>query len=134
MSAFKMPEPAPYNEYFWEAAAEGRLVVQQCSACDTAVYPPRSACPECFGELQWEERDEGATLYSYTVLHHPDPPEAVADGEMPVLGCIAELPSGVRIASRLVDCDADSAEIGMPLDVTFAETPDGRSVPMFEPA
>ena len=134
MSDFGMPEPRPYNAQFWEAAAEGRLVLQHCEDCGVTSYPPRSACPDCFGELAWRESDGAGSLYSYTLIHHPDPPGAVPDGETPVVGCIAELEEGVRIASRLVDCDPEVLELGMALAVTFAETPDGRTVPMFEPA
>jgi hypothetical protein len=134
MTDFGMPEPRPYNAEFWEAAADGRLVIQRCDGCDVSVYPPRSACPECLGDLVWEESEGTGSLYSYTHLHHPDPPGAVPETATPVVGCIAELDEGVRIASRLVVDDPDSLAIGMDLTVTFGETPDGRAVPLFEPA
>jgi len=134
MTDFAMPEPRPYNAQFWEAAADGRLVLQHCEDCDVSVYPPRSACPECFGDLAWHESDGSGSLYSYALVHHPDPPGAVPDDGTPFVGCIAELEEGVRIASRLVDCDPTTLELGMDLAVTFDETPDGRTVPTFEPA
>lgn len=132
MTEFSMPEPRPYNAPFWEAAAEGRLAVQYCADCDTYVYPPRSACPECFEDLQWKDADGTGTLYSYTVIHHPDPSDAVSEDEVPVIGCIVELDEGVRIASRLVNCAPDDPEIGEDVAVTFVETPDGRAIPTFE--
>jgi uncharacterized OB-fold protein len=133
MTDFQMPEVRPYNEHFWDAASEGTLAVQHCPDCETYVYPPRSACPGCFGDLEWTDSEGAGTVYSYTVLHHPDPPEAVSR-DTPMLGCIVELDEGVRIASELVDCDPADAEIGMAVTATFEETPDGRSIPKFEPA
>lgn len=134
MTGFEMPEPRPYNAQFWEAATEGRLVLQHCEECGATQYPPRSACPACFGELAWHESDGNGSLYSYTLVHHPDPPGAVPAEETPVVGCIATLEEGVRIATLLVDCDPETLEIGMALTVSFDETPDGRAVPVFEPA
>jgi hypothetical protein len=134
MTDFQMPDPRPYNAKFWDAAADGRLVIQECVSCGTSPYPPRSACPECLGDLVWHERDGTASLYSYTHLHHPDPPDAIPEEETPVVGCIAELDGDVRMASRLVGGDPDALAIGMDLAVTFGETPDGRAIPLFEPA
>lgn len=133
MSAFEMPPTRPYNERFWEAAAEGSLEVQYCPDCDDHVYPPRSACPTCFGDTEWDAVAGTGTLYSYAVIHHPDPPSAVDDEDLPMLGCVVELDEGVRIASRLVDYERADAEVGMEVAVTFDETPDGRSIPVFEP-
>lgn len=129
-----MPEAQSYNAPFWDAAAENRLVIQHCPDCDEHVYPPRSACPKCFGELEWNDSEGTGTLYSYTVIHNPDPPTAVHKEELPMIGCIVELEENVRIASHLVDCSSKETEIGMDVTVTFEQTPDGRSIPKFEPA
>ncbi|MEJ2408990.1 MAG: zinc ribbon domain-containing protein, partial [Novosphingobium sp.] len=35
-------------------AAQGRFVLQVCADCGQATYPPRDACPACWGELAWQ--------------------------------------------------------------------------------
>lgn len=34
-----------------EAAAEGRFALQKCAECETVVYPPRDACPNCLNDV-----------------------------------------------------------------------------------
>lgn len=49
-------------------AAQGRFVLQVCNDCDKAVYPPREACPSCWGELAWSDRPDGATVLCETTI------------------------------------------------------------------
>ena len=74
-----MVRPAPGltedNQFFWTAAAEGRLVAQRCRGCQRLHHPPRPACPECHC-LDHDVVDLAGTgtVYSYAVLHHPQNP------------------------------------------------------------
>tara|TARA_A100001391_G_scaffold119169_3_gene80983 strand:- start:14769 stop:15983 length:1215 start_codon:yes stop_codon:yes gene_type:complete len=47
-------------------AAQGRFVLQVCEDCGEATYPPRDACPVCWGELDWEDQPNGATVLCET--------------------------------------------------------------------
>lgn len=59
---------APY----WEAAREGRLVVQQCRACRQLWHPPLPRCPHCHhAGVDWRDVSGDGTVYSYTVVRHP---------------------------------------------------------------
>ncbi|EGY02394.1 oxidoreductase, short chain dehydrogenase/reductase family [Nitrospirillum viridazoti Y2] len=49
-------------------AAMGRFVLQGCVDCGEVTYPPRDACPRCWGELQWTDRDRGARVLSETTI------------------------------------------------------------------
>ncbi|MDF8333749.1 SDR family NAD(P)-dependent oxidoreductase [Novosphingobium cyanobacteriorum] len=49
-------------------AAQGRLVMQACSDCDKVTYPPRDACPACWGELGWREQPAGAQVLCETTV------------------------------------------------------------------
>lgn len=52
------------------AAAEGRLVLQVCTACRKTLYPPREACPYCLGmDLKWTEQPEGGGIIAETTVH-----------------------------------------------------------------
>ncbi|MDX1404075.1 MAG: SDR family NAD(P)-dependent oxidoreductase [Woeseiaceae bacterium] len=55
--------------FFSAAAAQGRLMLQACSACDRFTYPPRELCPTCWStELEWRDIDAGGVLISETTL------------------------------------------------------------------
>jgi len=49
-------------------AATGRFVLQSCTDCGAATYPPRDACPRCWGSLVWKDQTRGAALLSETVI------------------------------------------------------------------
>lgn len=49
-------------------AAMGRFVLQGCTDCGAVTYPPRDACPRCWGELAWADRDRGAQILCETTI------------------------------------------------------------------
>jgi NAD(P)-dependent dehydrogenase (short-subunit alcohol dehydrogenase family)/uncharacterized OB-fold protein len=49
-------------------AATGRFVLQVCTGCGEATYPPRDACPRCWGELAWQDCDRGAEVLCETTI------------------------------------------------------------------
>jgi uncharacterized OB-fold protein len=83
---------------FWEAAREGRLVVQRCASCGRHQFYPRPFCLGCGeGELEWVDATGTATVYSITtvrmkVLPELDPPYDVA---------LVELDEGPRFLGRV---------------------------------
>ena len=42
------PVPNELSRPYWEAAAQGRLVLQCCSACGTVRHYPRVLCDVCY--------------------------------------------------------------------------------------
>lgn len=49
-------------------AAQGRLAMQACSDCGAVTYPPRDACPACWGELAWQDQPAGAQVLCETTV------------------------------------------------------------------
>jgi len=49
-------------------AAQGRFVLQICDSCGEATYPPRDVCPSCWGELAWQDCDNGGIVLCETVI------------------------------------------------------------------
>jgi uncharacterized protein len=127
-----MTRPAPVltedNEFFWEAAREGRLVAQRCGGCGRLRHPPRPMCPECHS-LAVEIVDLAGTgvVYSYSLLHHPRHP----DFDYPVIAVLVDLDEGVRMVSNLIGVQPNEVRTGMPVQVAFAPTADEMSVPVF---
>lgn len=127
--------PAPLltedNHEFWDAAKQHRFVAQQCSSCHELRHPPRPMCPHC-GSLdhQMAELSGMGTVYSYSLLHHPQHPAFT----YPVVAAIIDLDEGLRFVSNVVDCDPHDVTVGMPVTVRFEPTANDGVVPVFRPA
>ena len=53
---------------FWDATAEGKLLLPRCNACQTVIWYPRPFCPECSSsDISWFEASGNGTIYSYTI-------------------------------------------------------------------
>lgn len=129
------PAPTPRGEErtWFEAAAAGRLVIQQCAVCRAAVFFPRSVCPVCHDDaLEWADAAGTGTVYSYTVLHRAGKPGWEAD--VPYLVALIELDEGPRLMGNLLDIDPDEVYVGMPVRVTFERRDDTLTVPQWVPA
>ena len=44
------PQINPETKPFWDAAAQGRLLVKKCQACGQSHHYPRALCPFCFSD------------------------------------------------------------------------------------
>lgn len=56
---------------FFQAAAEGRLVVRACSQCGRVLHLPMPYCHACGSwEGEWRELVGTARLYSWTTVEH----------------------------------------------------------------
>ena len=99
---------------FWDAAAEQRLVVQRCAACDRWIWQPRPLCPACHTvDPPWHEVSGDGRLVSWTVIHPPVLRAWVRDVPFAVL--LVGLDVGVRMVGRLVDADHEELTIGEPV-------------------
>lgn len=109
-----------YTLPFWEALADGRLLVHRCEAggCGRAFFPPSPVCPHCGGrEVDWADVDPRGQLYSFT-RQHVTPP-----GFDPglVVG-LTELAAGPRLLTP-VAADYEDLTVGTPVEVVPAEPP-----------
>lgn len=127
--------PAPIvtedNRGFFEAALGGRLVTQRCGSCGRLQHPPRPMCPSCHATgLETVELGGTGTVYSYSILHHPQHPAF----DYPLVAVLVDLEEGVRVLSDLVDVDPADVRVGMPVEVRFVPTAEEMAVPVFVPA
>ena len=120
------PQVSPETRPFWDAAAEGRLLIKKCLSCGQVHHYPRSICPFCFGDTtEWREASGRGTIYSYSVMRRAPVPYAIA---------YVTLEEGVTMMTNIVDCDLDAIRIGQEVKVVFRPTEGGPPVPMFAPA
>ncbi|MEI7925153.1 MAG: OB-fold domain-containing protein [Chloroflexota bacterium] len=65
-----VPQPDALTQPFWDAAAEGKLVVQRCQACGFWSHPPRIMCNKCHSlDMKWEPVSGKGRLYTWSVMH-----------------------------------------------------------------
>lgn len=114
------------NEFWFQAAREGKLVIQRCTECQSLRHPPGPACPAC-RSFRWDsvESTRQGTLHSYTVIHHPADPAF----DYPLAVGLIDLEEGTRLVADIEGIRHDELEIGMPLEVGFAEHAHGEILP-----
>jgi hypothetical protein len=126
MRKLNAPEVSPETQPFWDAAAQGKLLVKQCNACAEPHYYPRALCPHCLSaDTRWVEAAGTATIYSLSTMRRgPDAPFTLAyvtldDHDLAVL-------------TNIATDDHDALFIGQRVRVQFAPT-EGAPYPMFAP-
>jgi uncharacterized OB-fold protein len=118
---------------YWQAAREGRLLVQRCSACGHHQFYPRPLCLECEAlDPEWVEATGVGSVYSITTVHiHVTP-----DLDPPYLVALVQLEEGPRLLTRLVDDDgsplAGGVAIGARVTVTWHSRGEDPPLPVFQ--
>ncbi|MCR8577664.1 Zn-ribbon domain-containing OB-fold protein [Streptomyces sp. Isolate_219] len=140
---FDLPEVDAFTRPYWDAAAEGRLLLRRCRAegCGAAHHYPREFCPYCWSEdVGWEPATGRATLYTWSVVHRNDLPPF--GDRVPYVAAVVDLAEGPRMMTEIVDCPERELRIGMPLVVHFRGADEGNAggegtavaIPVFRPA
>lgn len=127
-----LPEPkveastAPY----WEAAAEGRLLLPRCRACGRVHHHPRGLCPYCWStDLDWVEAAGTGQVVTYSIVHQPPSPAFA----VPYVLAVVELAEGPRMMTNIVEVAPADVTVGMAVEVTF-ERRITITLPQFRPA
>lgn len=134
------PEVDDFTRTYWEAAAEGRLLLRRCAACGRAHHYPREFCPFCWSEdVVWEQASGRATLYTWSEVHANDLPPF--RDRLPYVAAVVDLEEGPRMMTTVVGCPVAELRIGMGLAVSFATGDTAVSgdmhmtdVPVFHPS
>lgn len=132
---FDVPEIDAFTRPYWEAAADGYLLLRRCGACGRAHHYPREFCPHCWSEsVTWERASGRATLYTWSVVHRNDLPPFGA--RTPYVAAVVDLAEGPRMMTEVVDCEAAALTVGMALEAAFRRTDAEGTlvVPVFGPA
>lgn len=123
-----LPKIDTLNKPFWDAAKQGRLVVQHCTACNDLHFPPGPVCPQCLSSDQdWQDVSGQGTLEGWVDFHR-----AYWDGfreMLPYRCCLVKLAEGPLLVSNLVD-DSDP-KFGAAVRVVFETVTDEVTLPKF---
>ncbi|HML11642.1 MAG TPA: Zn-ribbon domain-containing OB-fold protein [Stellaceae bacterium] len=124
---YPAPQPNLETQPFWDAAAEGKLLIKKCNACGEVHFYPRAHCPFCFSaDTSWQQASGDGVIYTYSVMRRGAPvPYAIA---------YVTLAEGPTMMTNIVDCDLDGIRIGQKVKLVFKPSEGGAPVPCFAPA
>lgn len=115
--------------FFWDACERGELVAQKCEPCNKLWHPPRPMCPDCHSlEKSMQKLSGKGKVLSWARQVRP---ASFGFKESPFV-ILVELEEGIRFVSNLKG--DDQPVIGMDVEVNFAKTSGGKSVPVFKKA
>jgi hypothetical protein len=130
-SARPVPSPSAYVDTapFWDAARQGKLVLQFCKDTNQFQHYPRPV--SIFtgsGNLEWREVSGRGVIYACTVIRVPGPG---LDGRLPLSVVTVELDEGVRILGNVVNFEADKVAIGQRVELAWDRLSDDVQYPSF---
>lgn len=116
---------------FWQAVADGHLVVQRCDRCSGVYFPPRPMCPACLnhGNLVWEGTSRTGTVYSFTIAHYEMVPGFTPP--YPIVSIDLDAPVGARLIAHLEGTNVADLHIGMRVELTAPVMTKGAPCPVF---
>jgi uncharacterized OB-fold protein len=128
----RAPGIVPETQEFWDATAQGRLLMKRCDDCGVVIWYPRDVCPDCHSRsTSWFEATGEGEIYSFTVTRRGQGRWRPA---APYVFAYVELDEGPRLMTNVVDCDPDTVHIGQRVSVVFHETGEGPALPRFRPS
>lgn len=134
-SKTRLPAPVPAinpeTKPFWDATADGKLLVRHCNACSENYFYPRTICPFCSSfDTDWLQASGRGTIYTFSVIR-----KGLGDFSEagPYVLAYVELEEGPRVMTNIIDCDIDSLAVGDAVEVVFESTEVNAALYRFRP-
>lgn len=126
-----VPVTQPWSEKFWEGTQQGKLLIQVCRDCQSKIFYPRKFCPECWsGNLYWVEASGKGKIYTFSTAYSMVEPKFM--DELPYTIAYVDLDEGIRMMTRIVDCQPEDIRFDMKVEVVFHDR-GGYRLPYFRP-
>ena len=124
--------PSADDRRFFEAAAQGMLLIQRCPACGHRQFYPRLLCTVCGGDAAWETASGRGVVHTFTVVRQNAMPPF--RDELPYAVAMVELEEGVRMMGNVTGCPVEQVRIGLAVEAYAVECEPGLAVPFWRPA
>jgi uncharacterized OB-fold protein len=124
--------PNEWTKPFWDAARQGRLVLQRCQSCGHFQHPPYATCVNCISiDLTFEPVPGTGTIYAYSIMYHAGDKRFAA--AIPYASIIVELDAapGALLAGNLLGVPYTAAKVGRRVEVVFQPLNDDITLPQF---
>jgi uncharacterized OB-fold protein len=129
-----MPRPNTYmnTQPFWEAAKNGKLVIQYCKDTGKPQFFPRPvSMANGKRNLEWREVSGRGKVYSFTNTFSAWPGH---EDRVPYLVALVELEEGVRMLGNLFNVKAEDVKIDMPVRLYWEKLSEDINYPAVQPA
>ena len=128
-----MPKLIPISDElskpFWEAANEKRLMVQNCTACNTLQYPPQPACQDCGSkDLEWKETSGRGHILTYYTVNDGRSQRRVPDQPFNVAVVTLDEDPRINFYANLPGVPAKEVPVGAAVEVIFEEVEPGQLI------
>jgi len=132
--AVKPERPLPVStsdtQAYWEAARQGKLLIQRCDSCGVAQFYPREFCVSCLSDdIAWVEASGKGRIYTFTLCHIPGNP-AMAD-KLPYAIAMIDLDEGVRMLTEIIQSSQSHIRVGARVELVFEKLTEELSLPQF---
>jgi uncharacterized OB-fold protein len=132
MNGRPLPQADNVSAPFWAAAADGKVLYQECPTCGHRQFYPRAMCTACAATPEWREASGRGTVHTFTVIRQ-NWAKPFKD-ELPYVVARIELDEGVKMMTNLTDCDVDDVHIGMAVEAYAEKVEDGLGVLFWRPS
>jgi uncharacterized OB-fold protein len=124
-----IPVPDDLSRPFWDAINEKRLVVQNCTGCNTMQYPPRVACQHCGSDkYEWKETSGKGHILSFFVTYDGRYQRRIADQPYNVAIVTLDEDPGINFYANLGGGPAREVPVGAAVEVFFEEVAPGQLI------
>jgi uncharacterized OB-fold protein len=124
--------PSRAERPFFEAAARGELLYQQCPACGHRQFYPRVVCTACGGAPDWATASGRGKVHTYTIVRQNG--SMPFRDELPYVVAMIDLDEGVRMMGNVTGCSPESVRVGQRVEAYAVECGDGMAVPFWRAA
>ena len=126
-----LPPRNPDNAPYWDAAAEGRLLLQRCRRTGRIWFYPRHISPATWeaDDAEWFEASGLGEVHSFSIVHRA--PEAAFQARAPYVVALIDLDEGARMMTNIVGPGALDVAIGDRVRCVFEARGDGVNAPQF---
>jgi uncharacterized OB-fold protein len=125
-----LPEISERNRPFWDAAKQGELRMQRCTACGHIRFPINPVCTVCLADgTEWVALSGRGEIFAKLVYHRAF--NAAFADTLPYNVVMVQLEEGPRMFSNVVDTPDDQFQVGDPVEVVFDAVTDEVTIPRF---
>jgi uncharacterized OB-fold protein len=126
-----VPARTPETDPFWDAANEGKLLLQRCPDCQKFQYHYRALCSHCWSDKIEDYPSNGrGKVWTYSVVMKNK--TAGYTEKVPYVVALIELEGGMKVVNNVLTDDPEAVTFGTEVELTFGKTAQGQAIPLFK--